>query len=53
MYQNQHVWSIKCNGYLNGVPAKKGRNLILVVREKKGKSLYKHDKKGDYASFCV
>ena len=24
-----------------------------VVREKKGKSLYKRDKKGDYASFCV
>ncbi len=27
--------------------------LSYIVREKKGKSLYKRDKKGDYASFCV
>ncbi len=25
----------------------------IVVGEKKGKLLYKRDKKGDYASFCV
>ncbi len=27
--------------------------ILSVVEEKKGKLLYKRDKKGDYASFCV
>ena len=27
--------------------------LQVLVREKKGKLLYKREKKGDYASFCV